>query len=124
MQMDDGEILREYRAAKNQKEMVTILADQNLISPKEMAQWLTNHGAKVDGRLLNTPPKKEIKGPSDEIARLTDELERKEEVIKALNDMLMHKDNAISVLQERLKHMDLCKDVARTMAAMVGRMME
>ena len=50
--MDSGEIIRDYQAAKDRRQQVEILADRNCCSKKQMAQWLTDHGCKVDGRLL------------------------------------------------------------------------
>jgi hypothetical protein len=58
--MGENEILREYRTAKNQKEQVEILADLACCSKSEMAQWLADHGAKVDGRMLKNAKKPEI----------------------------------------------------------------
>lgn len=52
MTMDEGEIIREYKAAKNKKDMVQVLADRNCIKRKDMAQWLAEHGQEVDKRLL------------------------------------------------------------------------
>lgn len=64
MQMDEGEIIREYKAAAKPKEMVQVLADRNLVTRKEMAQWLADHGQEVDKRLLYTrPAKKEAVRP-------------------------------------------------------------
>lgn len=65
MYMDDGEIIREYKAAKNPKEQVGILADLNGVDRKEMTQWLFDHGQKVDKRLLAayTGSKKEASQP-------------------------------------------------------------
>jgi len=50
--MTDAEIIADYREAKNPKAQVEILADRNLVSKKEMAQWLLDHGQKVDRRIL------------------------------------------------------------------------
>lgn len=52
MKMTDSEIIQDYREAKNPKAQVEILADRNLVSKKEMAQWLLDHGQKVDRRIL------------------------------------------------------------------------
>ena len=62
MHMDEGEILREYRQAKNQKEQVSILADLNCVSKREMAQWLVDHGEKVDKRFFATVQRNADKG--------------------------------------------------------------
>ena len=53
MKMDDGEIIREYKAGINKNNMVTVLADRNCCTRKEMAQWLKDHGQEVDKRILN-----------------------------------------------------------------------
>jgi len=50
--MTDSEIIQDYREAKNPKAQVEILADRNLVSKKEMAQWLLDHGQKVDRQIL------------------------------------------------------------------------
>jgi len=52
MKMTDSEIIQDYREAKNPKAQVEILADRNLVSKKEMAKWLIDHGQKVDRRIL------------------------------------------------------------------------
>lgn len=59
--MDDGEIIREYKAAKDQKKMIEVLADRNCMSNREMAEWLAANGQTVDKRYLSSGirPKKE-----------------------------------------------------------------
>ena len=54
--MDEGEIIREYQAAADPRKQ--ILADQNWTTTKLMAQWLHDHGQKVDKRLMAAGPKK------------------------------------------------------------------
>lgn len=56
MVMSEGDIIQDYRQAKNKREQVGILADQNLVSKAEMAAWLEEHGECVDRRLLNKLP--------------------------------------------------------------------
>ena len=56
--MDDGEIIREYRAALDPRKQIVILADQNCTTTKEIAQFLLDHGEKVDRRLLSTGVRK------------------------------------------------------------------
>lgn len=60
MKMGENEILREYKEAKNPNDQIRILADLNCCSSGEMAQWLVDHGAKVDGRMLKKAKKPEI----------------------------------------------------------------
>ena len=63
MNMGENEILRDYHEAKDKFRQVRILAEQNLIKPKEMAQWLKDHGEAVDKRYFSvgkTPAK--VKG--------------------------------------------------------------
>ena len=63
MNMGENEILRDYHEAKDKFRQVRILAEQNLIKPKEMAQWLKDHGETVDRRYFSvgkTPAK--VKG--------------------------------------------------------------
>ena len=60
MNMGENEILRDYHEAKDKFRQVRILAEQNLIKPKEMAQWLKDHGETVDKRYFSvgkTPAK-------------------------------------------------------------------
>ena len=60
MVMGENEILRDYHEAKDKFRQVRILAEQNLIKPKEMAQWLKDHGETVDKRYFSvgkTPAK-------------------------------------------------------------------
>ena len=51
IKMDEGEILREYRTAKNPREQIRVLADLNAVTVAEMTQWLIDHGEIVDGRV-------------------------------------------------------------------------
>lgn len=53
MNMGENEILRDYHEAKDKFRRVRILAEQNLIKPKEMAQWLKDHGETVDKRYFS-----------------------------------------------------------------------
>lgn len=60
MVMGENEIIRDYHEAKDKFRQVRILAEQNLIKPKEMAQWLKDHGETVDRRYFSvgkTPAK-------------------------------------------------------------------
>lgn len=66
--MDPGEIIREYNTAAKKSAQVKILADQNCVKPKEMAEWLRDQGCEVDGRFFasgRTP--KERREPIDNI---------------------------------------------------------
>lgn len=56
LQMDEGEVLREYNEAKKKFDQVRILAELNCVSKKEMATWLKEHGCEVDGRYFREPP--------------------------------------------------------------------
>ena len=73
MNMGENEILREYHEAKDKFRQVRILAEQNLIKPKEMAQWLVDHGETVDKRYFSTgkvPAK--VKGIDSVTIKVTD----------------------------------------------------
>lgn len=64
--MDPGEVIREYNAAAKKSAQVKILADQNCVKPKEMAEWLRDQGCEVDGRFFasgRTPKKEEPDEP-------------------------------------------------------------
>ena len=52
MFMDDGEILREYKAAKNKNDEVKILADLNGVTARQMAEWLRDNGQPVSEKFL------------------------------------------------------------------------
>lgn len=49
LQMDPGEILREYNAAANKDQQITILADLNDCRPMEIALCLREQGAALGG---------------------------------------------------------------------------
>lgn len=65
LQMDEGEILREYSNAKNKFEQVKILAELNCVSKKEMAGWLKERGCEVDGRYFCEGVKRKPKTAED-----------------------------------------------------------
>lgn len=69
--MDPGEIIREYNAATKKSAQVKILADQNCVKPKEMAEWLRDQGCEVDGRYFaaGRAPKKEEPVEKDQTAK-------------------------------------------------------
>ena len=69
--MDPGEIIREYNAAAKKSAQVKILADQNCVKPKEMAEWLRDQGCEVDGRFFASGrvPKKEEPAEKDQKAK-------------------------------------------------------
>lgn len=68
LQMDEGEVLREYNEAKKKFDQVRILAELNCVSKKEMASWLKDHGYEVDGRYFaeGKKPKAEEPAPAQE----------------------------------------------------------
>lgn len=53
MVMGENEILRDYHEAANKSAQVKILAELNLVSNKEMAKWLRDHGEQVDKRYFS-----------------------------------------------------------------------
>lgn len=72
MNMGENEILRDYHEAKDKFRQVKILAEQNLIKPKEMAQWLKDHGETVDRRYFSvgkTPAKVRAIEPQADISQ-------------------------------------------------------
>ena len=72
MNMGENEILRDYHEAKDKFRQVRILAEQNLIKPKEMAQWLKDHGETVDRRYFSvgkTPAKVRAIEPQVDISQ-------------------------------------------------------
>lgn len=58
LQMEESEILQDYKYATKKSEQVKILAQLNCVSNKEMALWLRDHGCEVDGRYFHDQPKK------------------------------------------------------------------
>ena len=79
MKMTEAEILRDYREAKAKNKQIEILADMNLVTKKEMAQFLADNGMQVDKRLLAGDPRKRKEGTvfiPDEV-ELPEELEEK-----------------------------------------------
>lgn len=81
MKMTEGEIIRDYAEAKDKNKQIGILADMNLVTKKEMAQWLADHGQQVDKRLLAGDPRKRkekpIFIPDEPEPELTEEQEEK-----------------------------------------------
>ena len=72
LKMGTNEILRDYHEAKDKFRQVKILAAQNLIKPKEMAQWLKDHGETVDKRYFSvgkTPAKVRAIEPQADISQ-------------------------------------------------------
>ena len=55
LQMDKGEIVREYRTASDKRAQLGILADLNACSKAEIAEILIAAGEKVDGRWYYIP---------------------------------------------------------------------
>lgn len=68
LQMDEGEILREYSNAKNKFDQVKVLAELNCVSKKEMAGWLKERGCEVDGRYFCEGVKRKPKTAEDAAA--------------------------------------------------------
>lgn len=76
MKMTEGEIIRDYAEAKDKNKQIGILADMNLVTKKEMAQFLAENGMQVDKRLLAGDPRKR----KDETVFIPDEVELPEEL--------------------------------------------
>ena len=84
MKMDDGEIIREYKAGLNRNNMVGVLADRNCVSRKEMAQWLIDHGQEVDKRILSGhPPRRKPKVEEPELIPEGEEITPPDQTAKA-----------------------------------------
>lgn len=93
MQMTDGEILREYKAAADPKAQVEILADENLVSVWEMATHLKEIGAEINlnwflrfnpknAKKLNTAKPVKVPEPEDDIFAILIRLENKLKAMK------------------------------------------
>lgn len=90
MNMSDNEILREYREAKDPRKQIDILADQNEVTRTEMAQWLADHGEKVDGRALRYAKKQEkVEEPAVEEADVETAEETVEEFVDEPEEIIM-----------------------------------
>ena len=80
MKMTEGEIIRDYAEAKDKNKQIGILADMNLCTKKEMAQYLADHDCTVDKRLLAGDPRKRKEKPvfiPEDEPGLTEEEEEK-----------------------------------------------
>ena len=66
MQMDTGEIIRDYENAKNKFAQVKVLAELNCVNNLAMANFLKDHGCKVDGRYFPDRFKKKDAEPATE----------------------------------------------------------
>ena len=77
MQMDTGEIIRDYENAKNKFAQVKVLAELNCVSNREMAQFLKDNGCKVDGRYFpdHFEKKTELKPEEPEVIPVPEEPE-------------------------------------------------
>lgn len=69
MQMDEGEIIREYKQAKNRMKEVGILADLNCVTKKEMAHWLRDHGQEVPKNFFIGEKKKKDLVPEEVVTK-------------------------------------------------------
>ena len=81
MMMDPGEIVRTYKAAKDPKEQVKILAELNCTSTKAIAVLLQDAGCQVDKRYLaGNPHERAPKASEDkpEVAERPAEIPMKE----------------------------------------------
>lgn len=84
MKMTTTEILSDYREAKAKNKQIEILADMNLVTKKEMAQFLADNGMQVDKRLLAGDPRKR----KDETVFIPDEAELPEELEEKFSRIL------------------------------------
>ena len=73
MEMDNGEIVRNYRAAKNKNEQIKILADLNAYSSQEILDILTEAGEISGIRKKKVPRNKLSPEQRAEIVRLREE---------------------------------------------------
>ena len=90
MNMGDNEILISYRTAKNQKAQIDVLADLNECTRTEMAQWLADHGEKVDGRALRYAKKQEkVEEPAAEETEAETAEETVEEFVDEPEEIIM-----------------------------------
>ena len=69
MQMDEGEIIREYKQARNRMKEVGILADLNCVTKNEMAHWLRDHGQDVPKNFFIGEKKKKDLVPEEVVTK-------------------------------------------------------
>lgn len=94
MVMTDGEICRNYKAAKDKEQQIEILADLNLVGKKEIREILTKNGMEV-------PEYTKRRRRRAEAMSLTDETEIKDIVLP---------DIAIEALTEKYHEMIRFRD--------------
>ena len=75
MQMDTGDIIRDYENAKNKFAQVKVLAELNCVSNREMAQFLKDNGCKVDCRYFPDHFEKKTEQPEPETISAPEEPE-------------------------------------------------
>lgn len=78
--MDKGEIIREYKSAKDQKQMISILADLNCCSKENIKDIIEIKGKK------KVKSEQKIKLNESEKKFLYDRLDELDEAIKPLED--------------------------------------
>ena len=62
MVMTKGDIIQEYKQAKNRREQITILADQNLVSEQDIVDILQAGGCEVPSYKYRKRPNSEFQG--------------------------------------------------------------
>lgn len=102
--MEPGEILRDYRTAKNKFNQIKILAELNLCSNKEMAMWLEEQGETVDSRFFpERRMKKKTQKPEEHTEEAAVQEEPKQEMSGqeiAAGDLMMAVDSRMVFMQE------------------------
>lgn len=106
MVMTEGEICREYRAAKNKKYQITILADQNCCKEEEIRKILIGNGIELLQNKQKMPEQKDTKAVKEEKAK--EEPPRKEKnmpdaVMRVLFARMDVLDAEIAVLEKEYK---------------------
>lgn len=96
LQMSDGEILADFRQAKNKREQVEILADQCLVSPLFMAKKLRDLGA-LEGTGLKVESFPNRYKPISGKTQTFDELRAMELFKEGYDDIAMSEALGISV---------------------------
>lgn len=71
MQMDPGEILRDFNAAENKTKQIQVLADLNVCKPMEIARVLQEQGAELPATWVSRLKR------SEETAAVREELKRR-----------------------------------------------
>lgn len=115
LQMTEFEICQEYRLAKDQKNMIGILADQNVTQKEDIIEIL------IRGGEINPGMQKRKKPYPNGLEEMVDKVSRKELTIAEASHRLGITENKFRYCRGRLLHEraenDLITEAAKNVAA-------